>query len=62
MGKHKKARVVYAVRRCLVCDKEFIPKKSWQTYCSPVCQMKNYNIIHDIPGRLREEHKLKKKG
>jgi len=40
-------------RKCLVCPNEFIPYRASQVYCSGSCQMTNYNLIHDIVGRLR---------
>jgi len=56
MGRKRK---VYLVKRCLVCDKEFTPSRSWQVYCCQAHQLKNYNLIHDVAGRLRKDREKK---
>jgi predicted nucleic acid-binding Zn ribbon protein len=44
-----------SIRRCIVCDKPFTPWRPQNVYCSNKCKTENYNLIHDIAGRLREQ-------
>ena len=49
------------VRECLVCREKFVPYRPGQVYCKDKCQMRNYNMINDVAGRLRQRRLMRKR-
>src|SRR5215469_9978882 len=47
---------------CPNCHTPFQQTKWSQQYCSPKCQSAHYNLVHDIPGRLRARRMGKSDG